>query len=1449
MSNISDTQPVGAVAAPPVCGLCVDGRETAWVGEFLRLLPADLGLSYLIVADHQESAQRLAAELRPQTAMPVEVLAGAVELAADQVFIVPDGYGLRLVGRKAALMPLNGAGRKSPAHAVLRALAQHRHRGLIVILDCGVDDRADIDAIRAAGGFVVRHEPESVIGRAQSAGESGSAANYVAPATRLAGYVAGISANLRANLQREISLHQSQEDLNRAQTVGKIGSWRLDVNRNILTWSEENHRIFGLPVGTEMSYETFLSVVHEDDRAYVDRKWKRALAGEPYDIEHRLRIGDEIRWVRERAELEFDAEGRLLGGFGTTQEITDKKLAQEQLAAAKQRLDAHMENSPLAVIEFNPEFRVLRWSNEAERLFGWSAEEAVGRLIPDLKWVYEDDAERVRQLTEGMINGVRPRTTCTNRNYAKDGRVMVCEWYNSCIYDSHGRLISILSQVFDITDRQRAEDTLRESRADLNRAQAVGKIGSWRLDINRDILTWSEENYRIFGLPPEMQLTYEAFRAAVHEDDLAYVDEKWQRALSGEPYDIEHRIRVDGDVRWVRERAELDFDKAGRLLGGFGTSQDITDRKIAEEAVYESEERYRLLVEQAVDGIFVSDAAGCYQDVNAAGCRMLGYSRQEILERSIADVIVAEEVPRVAGEVARIANGAIVRSEWLFRRKDESTFIGEIVGRQLPDGRLQAILRDITERKRFEDELASTKEQLQFVADNAPVMIARVDADLRYLFVNEGYAQLFGRSTAEVVGRYVWDVLGEAAFDEASPYMALVLSDEPIEYDRNMVTSLGGKLTLHVSYVPEHGADGSVNGFLTAVSDVTERRAAEDRLRTFIEEAPAAIAMLDRDMRYLSASRRWLDDYCPSGVEVIGRSHLDVIPETPQAWKDALRRSLAGEVLRADEDPFPRADGRIQYVRWEVRPWHFANGDIGGITIMADDVTAKVESEQALRHSEERLRIALRGAGGGAWDWDLKTGIAWWSPEMYELWGIAPDTVMVLENSLACIHPHDRERVSRAVDAAMRTGSDYLNEYRVKHPHRGERWMTTFGRIMAGRDGEPERIVGLSFDTTDRKRQMLLIEDLNHRLAAEETKLLAILEATTNGIALIERSGRIRLVNRRFERLFGYSRQELIGQPVEILLPGELRTRHGGHREAFFRSPGVRDMGKGLELLGVRRDGSRFPIEVGLSTVTIDDERMALVTLIDVTAMKQAERQLQTRNNELRAINEELEQYAHIVSHDLKAPLRAIIQLTRFINEDVEEGASHETIREHATKIGVKARRLSDMLSDLLEYSRIGREKRVPERVSTGLMMREITEMIGSKEGFEILADDDLPEFETVRAPLQQVLLNLIDNAVKHNDKKQGWVRVGASRQNGVYVFEIEDNGPGIAPEHFSQIFMPFQKLDMSGDTPGQGMGLAHVKRTVDSVGGTIEVISRGDGAGTTFRFTWPTTPTDLSGN
>ena len=184
-----------------------------------------------------------------------------------------------------------------------------------------------------------------------------------------------------------------------------------------------------------------------------------------------------------------------------------------------------------------------------------------------------------------------------------DGVVQWLRWEVRPWRTADGEIGGIVIFSEDVTERKRSEEALRQSREDFARAQQVGQIGWWRLDTMKNVLSWSDETYRIFGLPKRSPLTYETFLEAVHPDDREFVDARWKAAIKGEPYDIEHRIVVSGQVKWVREKAFLEYDDKGGLIGGFGVAQDITERKRGEEAVSQQAR----LIELSFEPIFMWD--------------------------------------------------------------------------------------------------------------------------------------------------------------------------------------------------------------------------------------------------------------------------------------------------------------------------------------------------------------------------------------------------------------------------------------------------------------------------------------------------------------------------------------------------------------------------------------------------------------------------------------------------------------------------------------------------------------------------------------------------------------------------------------------------------------------------------------------------------------------------
>ncbi len=247
----------------------------------------------------------------------------------------------------------------------------------------------------------------------------------------------------------------------------------------------------------------------------------------------------------------------------------------------------------------------------------------------------------------------------------------------------------------------------------------------------------------------------------------------------------------------------------------------------------------------------------------------------------------------------------------------------------------------------------------------------------------------------------------------------------------------------------------------------------EQNLQLLIEHAPVSLAMFDLEMRYLAVSRRWLTEYGLTGRRILGHSHYEIFPEIPECWKQAHRRGLAGEVVTSEEDRFERADGSVQWLRWQIRPWFDTAGRIGGIVIFTEDITERKRAEESLRHSQQRLELALTGADLGAWDWNVSTGELSFNPRWAGMLGYAQEEIEPTANGWEkLVHPDDQPAVLEALNAHLEGEADsYAAQYRLQHKSGEWVWIADRGRVIE-RDaaGRPRRMCGTHLDITEQRQ-------------------------------------------------------------------------------------------------------------------------------------------------------------------------------------------------------------------------------------------------------------------------------------------------------------------------------------------------------------------------------------------
>ncbi len=304
-------------------------------------------------------------------------------------------------------------------------------------------------------------------------------------------------------------------------------------------------------------------------------------------------------------------------------------------------------------------------------------------------------------------------------------------------------------------------------------------------------------------------------------------------------------------------------------------------------------------------------------------------------------------------------------------------------------------------------------------------------------------------------------------------------------------------------------------------------------------------------------------------------------------------------------------------------------------------------------------------------------------------------------------------------------------------------------------------------------------------------------------------------------------------------MPDDVRGDHPQLRASYLRNPMTRKMVGTRPLLGKKKTGTTFPIEVGLNPIETPDGTVVLSAIIDRTEVVEQRRRLEAQQQVLEQTNIELESFASAASHDLKAPLRAIQNAASWIEEDLPAECRQGEVGENLKLLRNRAERMEALLNALLDYARAGREVTNQENVACQEVISDIVALLGPEAEAATHVEGELPSLVTARAPLQQVLYNLIANSMKHAERSDPEIIVKCTKLGNTYEFSVTDNGPGIAPEYHGKIFEVFRTLHSRDVREGAGMGLALVKKIVENRGGRVQLTSE-LGHGATFTFSWP---------
>lgn len=872
-----------------------------------------------------------------------------------------------------------------------------------------------------------------------------------------------------------------------------------------------------------------------------------------------------------------------------------------------------------------------------------------------------------------------------------------------------------------------------------------------------------------------------------------------------------------------------------------------------------SESYYRMLFEEAPDGILIVDGSNQIIMANAAIYEMTGYAPGEVIGHSPLDFVTPDDLaarpPRPLDELKMPGSS---RRERVLIHKDGSHLNVIISSSYMPDGQLQYIIQDITERKRIEAALQISEEKFAKSFQSSPYAITINAMDTgKFIEVNDSFCSMSGYARHEVLGRSAEELNIWEDVNQRKIMIATFLREGKVSDFETIFKRKGGE-PLNCLLSVEAVKIGGENYMIVMARDTTERKQMEEELR-LSEERYRLVSSVISDYIFSII----LDEKGTLNLNWVGGAFERITGFTLEefnergGWlsilhpadreKDALDTANLMKNRRAvSEIRIIHKDGSIRWVRSYGHPvWDEEKNRLVGIYGAVQDITEQKRIEQELRLSEERYRLVSSVISDYIYSTVRDENNRWrqnWVAGAFErITGYSLEEFNNRGGWIAILHPNDLERDMEAMKKLL-NNEPTVAETRIIHKDGSIHWVRSYAHpVWDEKQNRLVEIYGAVQDITEQKRieQELLLSEERYRLVSS-----VISDYTFSNIQNEKGEIVLNWVAGAFEQISGYTFEEFNarGGWVSTVHPDDLE-QDARDMEMLRRNQQVVS-----EVRTIHKDG-RIRWVQSYAHPVWDEEKNELVGIYgavqDITDRKRIEYEREKLIKDLEAKNQELEQFTYTVSHDLKAPLITIKGFLGFLAADARAGNT-KRLEADIQRINEATDKMYALLTDLLELSRIGRLMNAPETVSFEQLVTEVIELSEGRlheRGINMIVKGELPNVYGDRQRLSEVVQNLIDNSGKFmGDQPHPFIEIGqhGEADNGFMTFFIRDNGIGIAPEFHDRIFGLFNRLNPKIE--GTGIGLALVKRIIEFHGGRIWIQSE-VGEGTTFFFTLPNPP------
>jgi len=1021
----------------------------------------------------------------------------------------------------------------------------------------------------------------------------------------------------------------------------------------------------------EILGKNFIELVPEDWREKTAVELQNAL----------LALGEltaETRVIHKSGEvlpIEYSAvvikeEGKYAGVQGIVRDISGRKKAEEALRQSEEKFRVMFESisDGISVIDLKTG-KIVDSNPAALHMFGLSKEEAVGQDA--LNFIAESDRVKV---AEDMQTTLAKGCSATAEwcLLDKGGKEFDCEATAAVINDSSGSPVFMVNVMRDVTERRRIEKELDDYRNNLEKM--VQERTSELIKANKDLkhevterkeaeeaLRASEEKYRfltekvndvvwttdlnfratyvspsvskILGFTSEERLTQAAQSimtpeslqnaAKILADELVREEKEGLDPNRSITLDVEY-YHKDGSTVWMESVVSGIRDNRGKVIGLHGVSRDITERRKSEQALRESERKYRQLVELAQEGIWAIDTTGNTMYVNPRMAEMLGYTMDEMLGRHLFSFMDEKEVPVAREKMERRRHGITERHDFEFLRKDgervytrleTSPILGE-------DGKYAgalAVVADVTESRRIENALKMSEEKLRGIFNSIHDAVVLTDLEFTILDVNDASLEMSGCKTKEeLIGIKGYDLIAPEDFARAMATQPEAVEGRPVpRAEYKIINKLGREICADVGVSMYHDPSGKTAGFVTVLKDITEHRRMEDALRDSEEKLRimfssmvdgVVVTDLEGKITDLNEAQLRMFGY-KEKKEIIGKGGFDYIVERDRdrAFKEMLKVFEEGYNIGATYGVVNN-EGKEFESELSTALLHNAVGKPAGLITVMRDVTERRRMEQALRDSEEKLRIIFESIGDGVIVTDLEGIITETNEAAARLGGWPDKSKLIGMSGFDFVAESERGKMVADMIRALQEQRSINVEYSVKDKDGREYKSEVNVTLLRDASGSPKGIVSVIRDITERKR-------MEQDLRDSEEMSRGMLESTATAVCIVK-DGEFQYVSPMFAEMTGYTVDELIGTVSTSYIHED--DRDSVMREAVSNLKGESAAPHEYRLL--RKDGSFIWILEKIASIQYKGERAAIGSLLDITRLKRVEEALRDSEEKLRLI-------------------------------------------------------------------------------------------------------------------------------------------------------------------------------------------------------------------------------------